>query len=160
MEESSNFHTVRGYQRMEKQQRQLTPAMEDYLEMIYRSSLDDGYIRINTLSEQLNVAAPSATSMVQNLSKLGLVHYKRYGIIFLTESGKKTGEYLLKRHMTIELLLKNLGVKADVLAATELIEHDISTATLQAINTFNAFLKQHPEVLQSYARFQEMNKDQ
>ena len=32
--------------------------MEDYLEMIYRSSLKDGYIRISTLSALLNVQAP------------------------------------------------------------------------------------------------------
>ena len=67
-----NFHTVRGYQLLEQKKRTLTPAMEDYLEMIYRSSLKDGYIRISTLSALLNVRAPSATKMVQKLTALDL----------------------------------------------------------------------------------------
>jgi Mn-dependent DtxR family transcriptional regulator len=39
------------------------------------------------LPELLNVAAPSATKMVQKIIKLGLLNYKKYGIISLTENG-------------------------------------------------------------------------
>jgi hypothetical protein len=46
--EIQEFHTVRGYQLLEQHRKILTPAMEDYLEMIYRNSLVKGYIRINT----------------------------------------------------------------------------------------------------------------
>lgn len=155
MDESSKFHTVRGYQRLEKQDKQLTPAMEDYLEMVYRYSLTEGYMRINTLSELLNVAAPSATKMVQNLSINGFINYKRYGIILLTEKGKETGKYLLNRHNSIATFLKNLGVKDEVLTDTERIEHDISDATLQAIQVFNSFLKQNPDVLQNYVKYKD-----
>lgn len=84
MEETSKFHTVRGYQLLMQNKNLLTSSMEDYLEMIYRNSLTEGYVRINTISELLNVAAPSATKMVQKLSKLGLLQYKKYGIILLT----------------------------------------------------------------------------
>ena len=40
--------------------------MEDYLEMIYRLSKENGYTRINELSNALNVQPPSATRMVKN----------------------------------------------------------------------------------------------
>jgi DtxR family Mn-dependent transcriptional regulator len=89
--------------------------MEDYLEMIYRNSLTDGYMRINTISELLNVSAPSATKMVQKLTKLGLLDYKKYGIIFLTENGREIGKFLLDRHNLIEAFLKNLGVTDNIL---------------------------------------------
>lgn len=161
MEEASKFHTVRGYQRIEKESREkgLTSAMEDYLEMIYRSCSDGGFIRVNALSELLNVAAPSVTKMVQNLSRSGLVDYRRYEFISLTSKGREIGEYLLKRHTIIENFLINLGVKEDVLADTELIEHDISVTTLQRFDCFNRFLASNPEVLRSYEDFAEKSAE-
>ena len=129
MEELSKFHTVRGYQLLMQNKNLLTSSMEDYLEMIYRNSLKEGYMRINTISELLNVAAPSATKMVQKLSKLGLLQYKKYGIIFLTDNGRELGKFLLERHNIIESFLKNLGADEDVLLETELVEHSISAGT-------------------------------
>lgn len=153
MEEGSKFHTVRGYQLLMHNKKLLTSAMEDYLEMIYRNILVDGYMRINTLADLLNVAAPSATKAVQKLSKLGLIEYKKYGIIFLTESGRALGEFLLGRHTIIENFLCNLGVKENILLETELIEHNISSVTLQMIDKFNKFLESNPEVKQQYEKF-------
>lgn len=151
--EEQKFHTVRGYQLLEQNKKLLTSAMEDYLEMIYRSSLVEGYMRINTLSELLNVQAPSATKMVQKLSELGLLDYKKYGIIFLTENGKEIGKYLLQRHHIIEQFLKNLGVEESLLVETELIEHSITATTLHKLDTFNKFLDQNPEILQKFEQF-------
>jgi DtxR family transcriptional regulator, Mn-dependent transcriptional regulator len=157
MEEISKFHTVRGYQLLEQNKKLLTSAMEDYLEMIYRNSLVEGYMRINTLSELLNVAAPSATKMVQKLSNLGLLDYKKYGIIFLTENGREMGKFLLQRHNIIEIFLKNLGVKENTLIETELIEHNITATTLHKINIFNKFLEQNPDIIQKYEQFSQYN---
>ncbi len=153
MEESLKFHTVRGYELLEKSQKILTSSMEDYLEMIYRNSLTEGYMRINTLSSLLNVAAPSATKMVQKLSRLGYLDYKKYGIIALTESGKKAGAYLLKRHEIIESFLKRLGIKEDMLIETELIEHSISDITLTRLEQFNLFLEQNQDIIERYEQF-------
>lgn len=153
MEDSQKFHTVRGYQLLEQNKKLLTSAMEDYLEMIYRNSLVEGYMRISTLSELLNVKAPSTTKMVQKLSKLGLLDYKKYGIIFLTENGKEIGKFLLQRHNIIQTFLSNLGVKESLLIETELIEHTITATTLQKINIFNKFLEQNPDILDKFDQF-------
>ena len=155
--EEQKFHTVRGYQLLEKTRKLLTPAMEDYLEMIYRNSLAEGYMRINTLAELLNVAAPSATRMVQKLNKLGLLNYKRYGIILLTEHGKEIGKFLLQRHHIIESFLQKLGVVESLLIETELIEHSISITTLQRISDFNKFLEQNPEIIRKLEQFSHYN---
>lgn len=153
MDETSKFHTVRGYQLIEQNKNLLTSAMEDYLEMIFRNSTEEGGIRINTLSELLNVAASSATKMVQKLSSLGLVNYKKYGVIILTENGRDIGKFLLQRHGIIELFLKNIGVTEDVLVETELIEHNITATTLQKVNIFNKFLEKNPIILAQYNQF-------
>lgn len=156
----SKFHTVRGYQLLSQNKNLLTSAMEDYLEMIYRNSLVEGYMRINTLSDLLNVAAPSATKMVQKLSKLGLLDYKKYGIIFLTENGREIGRFLLDRHNTIQQFLRNLGVSDDILIETELIEHYVSVTTLSKIGLFNKFLQNNPEISERLSKFVNSNTEQ
>ena len=62
----NNFYTLNGY--MKKENNFLTPSMEDYLEMIYRLSLNTGFARVNELSNALNVQPPSATNMVHKLA--------------------------------------------------------------------------------------------
>ncbi len=153
MEIMSDFRTVRGYQLLERNKNLLTSSMEDYLEMIYRHSLVEGYMRINILSELLNVAAPSATRMVQKLSRLGLLDYKKYGIIFMTETGRELGSFLLKRHEIICLFLQNLGVRDKIIIETELVEHNISTSTLHKMNQFNHFLELNPDIRERYDLF-------
>jgi len=153
MEEASKFHTVRGYQLLEQNRKLLSPAMEDYLEMIYRNSLTLGHMRINTLSELLNVAAPSATKMVQKLNRLGFLDYQKYGIIVLTENGKDVGKFLLQRHNIIEIFLGILGVKEDILIETELIEHNVSAATLHKIHIFIRFIEQNPDIVKRFQQF-------
>ena len=154
MQEIEKFYTVRGYELLEKSKEHLTSAMEDYLEMIYRHSFDDGYIRINNLSELLNVHASSTTKMVQRLAKLDLVDYKRYGLVVLTKQGEEIGEFLLKRHEILEIFLKHLGIEC-VLQEVELMEHSITSNTLKNINLLNFFLESNPGILTNFKNFQD-----
>ncbi len=151
---NNEFYTVRGYQLLEQNKSKLTSAMEDYLEMIYRNSLKEGYIRINILAELLNVKAASATRMVQKLAALGLLIYKKYGIIMLSESGKEIGEYLLKRHHIIENFLKILGCEDDLLQQTELMEHSLNPKTVHKMNVFNTFFSDNSDILESLREYQ------
>ncbi|MFV9568547.1 metal-dependent transcriptional regulator [Thermoanaerobacter mathranii] len=150
--EKDRFYTVRGYQIRFQKRKQLTPAMEDYIEMIYRESLKSPYTRVNLLSELLNVKAPSTTKMLQKLKEFGLVEYQKYGVVGLTEKGKEMGKFLLDRHSTVEEFLKNLGVKERLLEQTELIEHNISIETLEKMRKFNRFLKENPEIKEKYQK--------
>lgn len=154
---NNEFHTVRGYQLLEQNKSELTSAMEDYLEMIYRNSIKEGYIRINTLAELLNVKAASASRMVQKLGTLGLLIYKKYGIIMLSESGKEIGEYLLKRHHIIEDFLKLLGCEDDLLQQTELMEHNLNSKTVHKMNIFNTFFSDHEDILERLREYQKKN---
>lgn len=159
MEDMKKFHTVRGYQLLTQNKKLLTSAMEDYLEMIFRNSLEEGYMRINTLSERLNVQASSTTKMVQKLTNLGLLDYKKYGIIFLTENGKEIGKYLLHRHAIIETFLKQLGVEDSILVETELIEHNISASTLEKIDLLNKFFDANPDLILKFEYFKTTSKE-
>lgn len=150
----NQFHTVRGYQLLEINKNKLTPAMEDYLEMIYRYSRQEGYIRINDLARLLNVRAASASRMVQRLGELGLLIYKKYGIIMLSDYGKKIGEYLLERHNIIEDFLRILSCDDDLLKQTELIEHNMNSSTVYKIETLTSFFRENEEILKSFHLYQ------
>jgi DtxR family Mn-dependent transcriptional regulator len=147
------FHTVRGYELLEQHKRILTPAMEDYLEMIYRNGFDDNIVMISTLSDNLNVRPPSATKMVQKLAELGMLKYKRYGYVLLTETGSVLAKFLYERHNILELFLKNLGVNENLLIETELIEHSISKTTLNRFIIFNSFFLKNPGLLKQLQSF-------
>lgn len=157
MQKNKDFYTVRGYQMLNSENKLLTSSMEDYLEMIYRICLKEGYVRINQLALKLNVRPSSTTKIVQRLSELSLVDYKRYGIIKLTDKGKELGEYLLKRHEIIQEFLKNLGIEETLLRDTELIEHDVSRNTLGNMYIFNIFFSENPEIKRKYDKFRKEN---
>ncbi|OPY57834.1 MAG: Transcriptional regulator MntR [Pelotomaculum sp. PtaU1.Bin035] len=159
MENNKEFHTVRGYEILNKDKRKLTPSMEDYLEMIYRNYLTEGYIRINHIKEKLHVRASSASKVVQKLSELGYLDYEKYGIIQLTEKGREIGKSLLERHKTIETFLKNLGVGDNAFIDTELIEHDLSMDTLNKIQIFNHFFAANPDIIKRLHQFKISNHD-
>jgi len=131
------FHTFREYM-----DRELTASMEDYIEMIYRLSKTNGYTRIQELANNLNVQPPSATKMIQKLSEMNLLKYKKYDVIVLEKDGKILGKKLLMRHNTVEELLRYLGVEeSNILSETEKIEHTISDLTLKCIKKYINKLK-------------------
>jgi Mn-dependent DtxR family transcriptional regulator len=154
VDKNSEFRTVRGYQMIRQQNSAsgLTPSMEDYLEMIYRLSQTDGYVRVNSLAEMLNVQSPSVTRTVQKLSEMEYVKYHRYGIIQLTEQGAQLGSYLLTRHETIELFLRNIGAGDSLFVDAELIEHHMSKKTVRQLELLNSWFAQ-PKVLQQLHDF-------
>ncbi|WMM26405.1 iron dependent repressor, metal binding and dimerization domain protein [Tissierella sp. MB52-C2] len=154
---NSNFWTVRGYELKGYNKTNLTPALEDYLEMIYRNTLVESYIRINTLAKLLNVRDSSASKMVKKLGELGLVNYEKYGIITLTEAGKNEGEFLLNRHNIIEQFLYFIGCEDNTLLQTEMIEHYISTSTIENIEILYNFFYDNRDILERYINYREVN---
>lgn|SRR5574344_583660 len=128
----SEFKTFNNYLK-----RNITASMEDYLEMIYRLSLNKGFTRLQILADNLNVSAPSASKMIQKLAQMKLLKYQKYGYLYLEESGKVLGKELLDRHNTIAKLLEIIGIKKEnILIETEKIEHTLSEESLLCIKEF------------------------
>lgn len=147
------FHTFRGYTLLNKDGKNLTASMEDYLEMIFRLSREDAYTRVNDLAAALNVQPPSATKMIQKLADLGFLQYEKYGIIKLTSQGELLGGYLLERHNTLDSFLRMIGVTEGILEETEKIEHNISDHTLGRIADLVRFLRERPGWLEDFERY-------
>ena len=134
MKEISNFYTLKGYHLLESNE--ITSSMEDYLEMIYRLYMDKQLLRINNLAQQLNVKPSSASKMVSNLKKYGLVDFEKYGVIQLTEKGLELGEYLLYRHELLQKLFCIINDTSNELEQVEKVEHFIDTRTIHNLKNF------------------------
>ena len=136
MEDTRNsFYTESGYAKMDA--KALTPAAEDYLEMIYRiSNGGESPVRVGELSEHLHVTPSSASRMASFMGGVGFVNFKRYGYITLTDSGKEKGEYLIHRHEVVNRFLSFLKKTEDETAETERIEHYLSPTTVKAMEEY------------------------
>lgn len=128
MDDTHGFYTLKGYQMIEGEK--FTPAMEDYLEMIYRIIQKNNSVKIRDLSKNLNVQPSSSSKMVQHLNRLGYIEAAKYGSITLTEKGKAAGNYLLYRHNVINSFLCLLNHSDNQLEETEKIEHFFSQQTI------------------------------
>lgn len=138
------FYTLKGYSA--KNGGEISPAMEDYLEMICRSVLAEEYVRVNTLAERLNVTPPSSSRMVTRLKERGLVDFERYGIIRLTPKGLDLGEYLLHRHEVLHAFFCAVNDTREELELVEKIEHFIDEKTVENLERLLPFLaeRRHP----------------
>jgi len=139
MNTRSDFHTMKGY--AISSQNELTPAMEDYLEMICRLINDSEYVRIGELSNQLHVKPSSATKIVQQLKELDYIIFEKYGHITLTQKGTIEGEYLLYRHDVLHNFLCEINNSTDELEQVEKIEHFLNKKTIDNIRLLTEQLK-------------------
>ena len=144
------YFTFQKYKNSEIEKNKLTPSMEDYLEMIYRLYKNNNNIRINILSQHLNVRMSSTTKIVQRLASMGYVIYIKYGNVQLTEQGKRTGEFLYNRHLALEKFLSLFIDDDNVLKETEIIEHYLSDELLENIIKLNNFFYDNPLILNNF----------
>jgi DtxR family Mn-dependent transcriptional regulator len=113
-------------------------SIEEYLEAIYRLSIEEAPVKTSRLAEYLGVAPSSVTEMIKKMSELGYVEYSPYRGVVLTESGRSIGEKITRRHRLFELFLtKVLGINRD-LAHNEAceVEHSISDETEKSLCRF------------------------
>jgi len=129
---NSRFYTLKGYALIEENT--ITTSMEDYLEMIYRIHSVGEIVRIGALAEQLNVKPSSASKMVANLKKQGLVIFEKYSYIKLTDAGIKLGKYLVFRHDTLHRFLCYINQSENELEQVEKIEHFVNVKTVENIS--------------------------
>lgn len=131
MAQTDNFYTLKGYSLLEHTQ--ITSSMEDYLEMICRIHRDGQPVRIKELAECLHVKPSSASKMVGNLRKQGLVCFEKYGSVSLTDDGLELGEYLLFRHEVLHRFFCYINQNSDELEQVEKVEHFIEPKTVYNI---------------------------
>lgn len=110
-------------------------SVENFIKAVYSLQQHEERVSTNTLSEALNISAPSVTDMAQRLVSAGLVDYQRYRGVVLTPAGSEMALRVLRRHRLIELyLVQELGYELrDVHEEAEKLEHAVSERFIEAI---------------------------
>lgn len=110
-------------------------SVEDFIKTVYR--LQETHARVSTsqLSRELQISAPSVTDMARRMVTSGLVNYRKYQGVVLTEKGEALALRILRRHRLIELyLLNELGYSlGEVHREAEQLEHAVSDRFVEAL---------------------------
>lgn len=119
-----------------KDDHSLTRAGEDYLESIYRLSLDsgepDGSVRSVDVADQLEVSKASVNKALNQLKDMGMVTQSRYGRVILTSEGEKYAKIVWRSHRALRAFLQtDLGVEPETADEEAcLMEHALSADTM------------------------------
>lgn len=124
----------------------LSESIEDYLKSIYEIESKGKKVSTSQLSEKLEVAPASVTSMVKKLSEKKLVTHKKYQGVKLTKAGLKIALEMVRHHRLIELYLNEaLGVPWDqVHEEAEKWEHVLSEDIEDRIDQYLGHPKSDP----------------
>ncbi len=76
----------------------ITPRIEDYLEELFLIESTGHEVTVTGLAERLKITKGTVTATVQKLVELGLVEHERYGNLHLTDSGRRKGMSVFRRH--------------------------------------------------------------
>jgi DtxR family Mn-dependent transcriptional regulator len=113
-------------------------AVQDFLKAVYmlQQRSENNRVSTNALAEALDILPPSVTDMARRLSEGGLVDYKKYHGVHLTENGEEIALRILRRHRLVELyLMQELGYPLhEVHEDAEQLEHAVSERFIEAIS--------------------------
>ena len=117
----------------------VTRVTEDYLALIWKACEwpDDGR-RPNTtdLAAALGVTPSTVSASLKRLAREGMIKYRPYGNIELTEEGERIGRAVVRRHRIIETYLAtSLGMPWDqVHDEADRLEHAASEALVDRMD--------------------------
>tara|TARA_R110002096_G_scaffold21043_7_gene68722 strand:+ start:76039 stop:76695 length:657 start_codon:yes stop_codon:yes gene_type:complete len=98
---------------------------ENYLKALFHLSSKKGEVTVKDLSQELDIKMPTVTSMMKKFSQKGLVKYKSYKPLKLTEKGSRAAGLVIRKHRLTEMFLvekMNFGWE-EVHEIAEQIEH-------------------------------------
>jgi len=127
--------------------KEITPTMEDYLEVIGQLGKKDEVVRVKNIARQLNVKMPSVTEALKTLAKDGLIRHEKYGYVELTQKGNRIAKEIYSRHQTLFKFLNQI-LRIDPRVAEEdacKMEHTISSTALKKLIEFIKSLESRPQ---------------
>jgi DtxR family transcriptional regulator, Mn-dependent transcriptional regulator len=108
--------------------RDTTPAVQDYLKVIYKLQQRERPVSTMAIAERLALSSAAVSKMLRHLAALRLVEHSRYYGVELTDTGEKIALEVIRHHRLLELyLVEALGLPWDrVDAEAEILEHVLS----------------------------------
>lgn len=120
----------------------LSASLEDYLEAIFNLAGEPNIARSKDIAKSLGVAKPSVTGALKLLAKKGLVNYRPYGYVTLTDAGVTEAARVAGKHNVIKSFFVNiLGVDGEVAQqAACRAEHALGPTVISRLLDFTDFV--------------------
>lgn len=116
----------------------ISNTLQDYLEAVLNLTEQNNIVRITDLAAHMQVAKPTVTETVKNLTRQDLIKHERYGPLELTKTGYEQAVKIRHRHMVLKRFLVDvLGVDQETANKEAcLMEHAISASTTDKLVQF------------------------
>jgi DtxR family transcriptional regulator, Mn-dependent transcriptional regulator len=123
----------------------LSASLEDYLEAILNVTDDSGVARSSDIARSLAVARPSVTGALKLLAKKGMVNYRPYGSVSLTQAGSARAAKVAKKHDILESFFMDfLGIDHAVAHSSACkAEHLLNPAIVSKMGDLANFARKH-----------------
>jgi DtxR family transcriptional regulator, Mn-dependent transcriptional regulator len=130
----------------------LSAKAEDYLETILRLSESPRGARTGDIAEALEVQPSTVSAALKSLKDQGLADYAPYGVVGLTPKGRQVAEDVSGRHVALRrFFMDTLGLtQAEAEQTACGMEHDATPLVLDRMALLGDFLRDHPELLESW----------
>jgi len=124
----------------------LTPALEDYLETIFRLVRDTGIARVRDIAKARDVRSASVSPAMRRLDELGLIRYERREFVALTTNGEAAARRVYSRHQLLARFFEGiLGMDAAEAEANACeIEHSLSENAADKLVRYFEFIEMCP----------------
>ena len=125
----------------------LSFAEENYLKAIYHlSNAGQKQVSTNSIAERLDTKPASVSDMIKKLSDKGVISYVKYQGVNITEQGKKSALWVIRKHRLWEVfLVEKLNFHWDeVHEIAEQLEHIKSSLLISRLDEFLGFPKFDP----------------
>ena len=120
----------------------LTPSMEDYLESILKMESINDYAKVKDIAKDLKVQMPSVIGALKTLRGKSLVLYEKNSRIELTKKGRTIAQSVKERHEAIASFLQKVFMFSEEDAQTTAcrIEHVIIPETAKQFRNLTDYL--------------------
>ena len=124
--------------------KKLSASLEDYLEAIFNLAGDSNVARSKDIASLLGVSKSSVTGALRVLKRKGLVNYKPYDDVTLTEAGRAAAAEVVRKHNILKSFFVNvLGIEMDIAQqAACKAEHALGTEVIARLLRFIEFVTQ------------------
>lgn len=125
----------------------LTPALEDYLETIYRLIGRHGIARVGDIAKERDVRPGSVTPAMKRLDQMGLVEYHQRDNVGLTREGEVAARKVFSRHQILTRFFSKILDLPDDLAEQNACaaEHSLSPEALDKMVRLFEYMEICPE---------------
>ena len=109
----------------------ITARIEDYLEELFLLESTGRIVTVTDLAERLKITKGTVTATVQRLVDQGFLNHERYGALHLTDSGRRKGLVVFRRHEGLRAFFHEL-LGLDREKSSEMaccMEHYVDTIT-------------------------------